>query len=362
MNKKLYAAVRDGDMAIVIECLNEGTDVNVILSDNSDNRGMSALILAVNFGHPEMVEALIARGANVNAACFVRDTALSWAASRGYTATVELLIAKGADVNAANSWGDTALISAARWGRTVIVEALIARGADIDATNFRGCTALMMAVSGYHTVLVEALIANGACTQLDRNTKIDLESCKRYEVIISIFNLLEGGRQALQKTCQLRDQAILKVVAGHIPFELIKLIISFDCDLAFEHFSPYTLNRLKGSIIPQMFSVGLGDSNAPLITNSFEAETKVQLDHPALPAISETVVPPFDDAFPVRLVMAEASLQALNDAVVPSSDLSSSSPAYYATLSSSSNIISTTSTVTIVETPEERRRKTDAGL
>jgi hypothetical protein len=228
-----------------------------------------------------------------------------------------------------------------------------------------------MAVCGYRTATVEALIANGACTQLDEKGKITLQflerSSEKYDVGSPMINLLKGGRQALQKTCQLRDQAILKAVEGHLHFELIKLIISFDCDLAFEHFSPYTLNRLRASLIPQVLSLSSANSlnfNTPFITNPFEEETKVQQDYPALPAISETVVPSFDDAFPVRLVMAEASLQALNDAVVPSSDLSSSSPAYYATLSlsSSSNITRTTSTVTIVETPEERRRKTDAGL
>jgi ankyrin repeat protein len=404
MNKKLFAAVQDGDMTIVIECLNEGADVNVIHADS----GMSALILAASLGHTAMVEALIAWGANVNASSII-GTALIWAAREGHTVTVELLIAKGADVKATNLQEYTALMVAASAGHTATVEvlitggadvnavqisdvdcynkmtnwftplmiaastnhtatveALIARGANVDATNFLGRTALMMAVSGYHTAMVEVLIANGACTQLDKNAETFLQSCKRYDVGIFLSNLLKGGRKALQETCRLRDQAILKAVEGHMLFELIKLIISFDCDLAFEHFSPYTLNRLKGSVIPQMFSVGLGDSNAPLITNlitnSFEEETKVQQDHPALPAISETIVPPFDDAFPVRLVMAEASLQALNDAVVPSSDLSSSSPAYYATLSSSSNITRTTSTVTIVETPEERRRKTDAAL
>jgi hypothetical protein len=197
---------------------------------------------------------------------------------------------------------------------------------------------------------------------------------------------------------------------GNIPVDLIKLIISFDCDLAFEHFSHSTLNRLKASLIPQMLSLSSANNlntDTPSITAPFEEETKrhhetmirfstgsssslsnpsvsylpnaitvenipqarenveeiknayevketeettVQQDYPvALAAISETLVP-FDDdkEFQVRFVMAE-SLRKLNHALKMASppDLSSSSPAYYAALSSATHVTSTTTTSTV---------------
>ena len=51
------------------------------------------------FGHKEVVELLIDKGADVNAKGKYGRTPLHWAAHQGHWEIAELLIAKGADVN-----------------------------------------------------------------------------------------------------------------------------------------------------------------------------------------------------------------------------------------------------------------------
>ena len=80
---------------------------------------------------------------------FIRGwTPLHFAARDGYKEIVELLIAKGADVNAKdNDGGTTPLHHAASYGRNEVVELLIAKGADVNAKDNYGGTPLDRAIS-----------------------------------------------------------------------------------------------------------------------------------------------------------------------------------------------------------------------
>ena len=63
-------------------------------------------------------------------------TPLHDAVSRGHKEVIELLIAKGADVNAKDStFGRTLLHIAAREGHKEIVELLLAKGVDVNAKD-----------------------------------------------------------------------------------------------------------------------------------------------------------------------------------------------------------------------------------
>ena len=126
----------------------EGIDLNV-----RDLRERSSLILAAMRGQTEIVQVLIAAGADVN----TRD-------SYGYSALMEVargaagegaagrimqaLLDAGADVNAReNQFGNSALILAALRGDAEIVQALLDAGANVNAANNNGETPLFAAVS-----------------------------------------------------------------------------------------------------------------------------------------------------------------------------------------------------------------------
>ncbi|MBR5980587.1 MAG: ankyrin repeat domain-containing protein, partial [Firmicutes bacterium] len=101
-------------------------------------------------GDPEIINALIAAGADVNAENQEGRTPLMfascWAAGGRYAQpkTVKALLAAGADANAADAEGDTPLMLAVddlKIDREIII-ALITAGTDVNAENDRGETAL----------------------------------------------------------------------------------------------------------------------------------------------------------------------------------------------------------------------------
>lgn len=135
-----------------------------------------ALLLAAHQGHKEIVELLITRGANIELAAAgghagidaedYKDydgwTALLIAAKKGRKEIVELLINHGANIETANKDGWTALYVAADMGHKDVVEFLIAKGADIKAANECGLTALWLAVQDGHNKVIKLLIKRGA--------------------------------------------------------------------------------------------------------------------------------------------------------------------------------------------------------
>jgi len=108
-------------------------------------------------------QALVARGANVNATNRYGVTPLALACTNGSRPMVELLLGAGADANAELRGGETPLMTAARTGRVEVVRALLARGANVNAKLPQsGQTALMWSAAEGHEAVVEALLAAGA--------------------------------------------------------------------------------------------------------------------------------------------------------------------------------------------------------
>ena len=101
----IHDAVLDGDIEAVKQHIAAGTDVNAI----DDDWGAPPLHLAADQGYKEIVELLIAKGADVNAKNKFGSTPMHKAARRGQKEVNELLIDNGADVNAKNNRGRTAL-------------------------------------------------------------------------------------------------------------------------------------------------------------------------------------------------------------------------------------------------------------
>jgi hypothetical protein len=79
------------------------------------------------------------------------------AAKKGKTIQVEALLARGADLEARDNYGRTALMLAAQYGRTDAVRLLLAKGASPDARDARGWNAYMLTLLSpaggvFHTI------------------------------------------------------------------------------------------------------------------------------------------------------------------------------------------------------------------
>eukprot|EP00959_Pyramimonas_sp_CCMP1952_P280990 5873443-Pyramimonas_sp.AAC.2 len=112
--------------------------------DEYTEEGFSALIYASLMGHVQVVETLLALGAEVNPPPG-KHTAVRGAGNYGHHRVVELLMAAGADVNIQSLGNRTPLMGAAMNGHVEITKIFLEAGADLSPVNDFGETALAVA-------------------------------------------------------------------------------------------------------------------------------------------------------------------------------------------------------------------------
>lgn len=130
--------------------------------------GFMPLGLAAFFGRKDAFDVLLAAGAEVNQtannATRVRPlhAALAQGDPEAAYPMAAALLAAGAQVNAAQEGGWTPLHEAARHGYLALTELLLAHGADPNQASDNGTGALALAMNGGHTEVAEALREAGA--------------------------------------------------------------------------------------------------------------------------------------------------------------------------------------------------------
>lgn len=109
--------------------------------------GFSALHLASFFGHPKVVEILLARGADPDTVATngTQLRPLNSAAAAGHNSIAHLLLDHGANVEVRQTGGYTPLHSAAHNGDRSMTELLLERGADPGATADDGRSTVELA-------------------------------------------------------------------------------------------------------------------------------------------------------------------------------------------------------------------------
>ncbi|MFH0821369.1 MAG: ankyrin repeat domain-containing protein, partial [Pseudomonadota bacterium] len=181
----LMVASEKGHPDTVELLINKKADVS-----NKDLHGRTALLLAVTNRHDPIVDLLLRRGANPNPATIEGLTPLLAASEQGKLDTVRLLISKGADVNHQDRQGRTALMAAAEKGHADTVFALLTNGAKPDIRAEDGNTALTYAArDGFHNV-VHVLLGAGAdpgIRNVAGNTAIDLASANDHRNVVRLI-------------------------------------------------------------------------------------------------------------------------------------------------------------------------------
>ncbi|XP_077867367.1 uncharacterized protein LOC102807626 [Saccoglossus kowalevskii] len=124
-----------------------------------------------------------------------QDTPLHGAAQEGYTSMVELLLAKGANVNAANNDQNTPLHIAVLSGHTSTVEKLLHTGANVNAVNkYTYKTPLHYAAGKDDNKSIEALLSKGAKVEVvDKDNKTPLHYAVEKGDNKSVKALLSAG-------------------------------------------------------------------------------------------------------------------------------------------------------------------------
>lgn len=185
-----FQAVQLDNAAGVSALLQRGFDPNAV----EEKRGDSGLILALREKAMRVFNVLInARDVNLEVRARNGDTALMLAAFKANQAAVEALLAKGAQVNQP---GWTALHYAAASGNNDIVQLLLDHFAYIDAESPNKTTPIMMAARSGHILTVKLLLEEGADATLKNEagmTAIDFASKSGHK------DIAEGLTYRLQK-------------------------------------------------------------------------------------------------------------------------------------------------------------------
>jgi ankyrin repeat protein len=158
----LVEAVKSGDVATARALLAKGADANAAEAD-----GTTALHWAVQRSDVDLVARLLRAGATVNVKNRFGSTPMFEAAVAGNAALLERLLAAGGDVESPGADGQTALMVAARTGQVEAVRVLLNKGANVNASErWHGQSALMWAIVQHHTDVVRELIRSGADVNL----------------------------------------------------------------------------------------------------------------------------------------------------------------------------------------------------
>jgi ankyrin repeat protein len=151
-------ACTNGSSSMVRGLLQAGADPNA-----TRQTGESAIMTSSRTGNLEAVKTLLAYEPDLNQQENRRgQTALMWAIEQGHPQVAKLLIERGADVNARSKRGFTPLLFAAQQNDFNSVRALLAAGAKLDGFTPEWGSALVAAAARGHEDLAIFLLEKGA--------------------------------------------------------------------------------------------------------------------------------------------------------------------------------------------------------
>jgi hypothetical protein len=162
----LHAAAEKGHPEVMESLLARGAD-----KEARDSLGRTPLLIGVDRGCPETVQCLLARGADPNVKDSYSWTPLHLAAMHRLgnfkdAIVVGCLIAHGADPEVRDKWDQSPLDTAASRGNVPVIEALLAGGARKDAVSADGTSALRRAATLNEPEAVKCLLDHGATGDL----------------------------------------------------------------------------------------------------------------------------------------------------------------------------------------------------
>ena len=162
----LHFAAWQRDFEIVKILLRHGA-----MAAQKDNNLKSPLHDAASrCSNSNIIMALLAAGADLQAHCIYGATALSYAASSNNVLGTAILLDLGAQINAADRDGDTPLLDAARNACSASVELLLERGASCTTSNMEGNTILHMAAQSGDLQMLN-VIRNASLKSIDPNAR-----------------------------------------------------------------------------------------------------------------------------------------------------------------------------------------------
>ena len=169
------AILHSTDAELIDALIAAGADANA-----ASINGNTPLMAAACAARPETVGNLLKRGAKVGAVNEQGFTALHYASMASNAQSATILLAAGASVETASNKGTTPLHLAAEHCRQQNLEILLAAGATVDAASAKGRTPLHLASSRCKAQTLKTLLKAGADSRTrtgDDETLLHLAVC-----------------------------------------------------------------------------------------------------------------------------------------------------------------------------------------
>ena len=169
--QELLELASRGETQSVLAALDDPALVSAVQPD-----GSSLLHWAVYYDDVQLVDSLLAMGADASLLNHYGASPMSQAAIVGNPAVIAALLQAGVDPNAGYADGQTALMMLARTDNLAAARVLLAAGADVNVVEqFRGQTALMWAAAQQQPEMLKLLLEHGA----DPNVRSTLNNWQR---------------------------------------------------------------------------------------------------------------------------------------------------------------------------------------
>uniref|UniRef100_A0A1X7TCT9 BEACH domain-containing protein n=2 Tax=Amphimedon queenslandica TaxID=400682 RepID=A0A1X7TCT9_AMPQE len=135
--------------------------------DYTNEEGKTALMLACERGHEDIVHSLLSAGANVNIQDNKGWTALMIASKHNHISIIYMLLQANANPHMMKSNGSNAIMIASYYGNYEVAELLINKGVDYRYQRKDGWNTFMMTCQNGHTQIVKLLLKE----QVDPNVQ-----------------------------------------------------------------------------------------------------------------------------------------------------------------------------------------------
>eukprot|EP01047_Picozoa_sp_COSAG01_P029643 COSAG01_NODE_2039_length_8573_cov_13.642672_1_plen_2500_part_00 len=185
----LYSSAQYGHAEVIRALVEAGATV-----DRPTKNGCTPLYVASLKGHVAAMKVLLGGGAAVDQPTKHGFTPLYVASLKGHVAAMEVLLGAGAAVDQPIKDGTTPLSAASRKGHVAAMEVLLGGGAAVDQPTKHGFTPLLFASQNGHVAAVEALLGGGAAVDQptkDGTTPLWLASFNGHVAVVEA--LLGGG-------------------------------------------------------------------------------------------------------------------------------------------------------------------------